>query len=108
MKVVLNLAGFQALRTDPAVMDEIGRQANAIADLAGAGYEVDGPHVTGGRVRARASVFTATPRAMVDNATHNTLLKALGGTGMVDYTSKAGKTSRVTQAQYDNYTRGKK
>ena len=45
---------------------------------------------------------------MVDNATHNTLLKALGGTGMVDYTSKAGKTSRVTQAQYDNYTRGKK
>jgi len=108
MKVVLNLAGFQALRTDPAVMDEIGRQANAIADLAGAGYEVDGPRVTGGRVRAHASVFTATPQAMADNAKYNTLLKALGGHGMVAYTSKAGKTSLVSQAQYDNYTRGKK
>jgi len=35
MKVVLNLAGFQALRTDPAVMDEIERLADGIAERGG-------------------------------------------------------------------------
>jgi len=79
MKVVLNLAGFQALRTDPAVMDEIERLADGIAERAGDGYEVDGPRKTGGRVRGHASVFTATPAAMVKNARDNTLLTALGG-----------------------------
>ena len=81
MKVVLHNAGFRALRTDPAIMDEIGRLTNGMADRAGDGYEVDGPRVTGGRGRGHASVFTATPRAMVDNAKNNTLLTAFGGSG---------------------------
>jgi hypothetical protein len=79
MKVVLNMKGFAALRSDPAMMDELNRLAEEIATRAGDGFEAKPAAVTGGRGRGRAAVITMTPQARVDNAKHNTLLHALGG-----------------------------
>ncbi len=79
MKIDWNMKGFQELRTDPAIMAVIEDEANKIAERAGAGFEVQGPKRTGGRIRGHARVVTATPAAMEKNAIENTLLNALGG-----------------------------
>lgn len=70
-------AAFAELRTLPGVMDELDRRAQRIAAAAGPGYEASKPRVTGGRVRGRASVKTATTTARRRESKDHTLLKAL-------------------------------
>lgn len=79
MKVVLHNEGFQALRTDPAMMAELNRLAEDIAEKAGDGFGAKPAAATGGRVRGRSAVVTATPEAVRRNAKNNALLRALGG-----------------------------
>lgn len=69
---------FADLRTQPDLLDELDGHAERIAAVAGKGYEATPARTTGGRVRGRAVVLTATPRAMVDNAKNHTLMRALG------------------------------
>lgn len=81
MRVVLHYDGFSALRTDPKILGELNRLAEETAARAGEGFEAKPAGVTGGRVRGRSAVVTATAKAARRNAKHNTLLKALGGGG---------------------------
>lgn len=73
--VKLNRKGVAAYLRDPSVRKELERRAQAAARAAGPGYEASG-HT--GR-RARASVITATPRAIIDNQRRQTLLRTMGG-----------------------------
>ena len=70
-------AAFREVRTLPSVRRELERRARKIASDAGPGFESDSG-VTGGRGRARASVYPATAKAARDNAANNSLLRALG------------------------------
>jgi len=106
VKVVWKRGAFREIRTLPEVMDALGGTAAEWATKAGAGYAATGARVTGGRGRGRATVYTATTDAMRREARDHNLLRVLGGAGgLVQYTSRAGKTSWITRAQYDNYTR---
>lgn len=99
---------FADLRTIPAVMEHLHTEAEDMAARAGEGYETS-IGVTGGRVRGRAQVVTATPEAMRDNAQNHTLMRVLAGkSGLVEYVSRSGKRSWVTQKQRDNYMRNRK
>jgi len=71
-----NHRAFEQIRRDPAVANELRKEADKIADRAGEGYlAVDG----NGRTRSRAAVVTSNAEAIRDNAENNTLLRALGG-----------------------------
>lgn len=74
MKVVINHAGIRALLRSPAVAQDLLRRAQRIAAAAGPGYEAS---VNVGPNRARASVITASPAAIRDNAKNQTLLRSL-------------------------------
>ncbi|KGM18147.1 hypothetical protein [Corynebacterium auriscanis] len=76
MKITWNIDGFQEMRKDPALRDQINGLARDVATRAGNGFEWDSQEFPD---RYRAIVFTDTPRAMRVNARDNTLLKALGG-----------------------------
>jgi hypothetical protein len=76
-KIKWRTAAFREVRTSQAAADLIERAAERVAEAAGDGYEVRGPQETGGRVRLRAAVVTATADAALDNARNNTLLRAL-------------------------------
>lgn len=56
----------------------------------------------GGRMRARVY------GSMADEAAHGVLSKRLGGQGMVRYTTKDGRQRWASQAQVDNWTRGRR
>lgn len=73
-KLTFNNAGFRALRTDPAVQEEILRRAKAVAERAGEGFEAVSSDA---RNRARAAVVPVTVEAARKNARDNTLLHAL-------------------------------
>lgn len=68
---------FAEVRTMPAVMRELASMASDVAREAGEGFEVRGPDVTGGRVRGRAAVVTASHEAIRRNARDLILIKAL-------------------------------
>lgn len=72
--VKLNLAGFRALRNDPAVVADLSRRAQAIAVACGPGYTAVAET---GRNRARAAVITTSGVAVTDNAANNTLIRNL-------------------------------
>jgi len=76
-KIVWKRGVFAQIRTMPAVMDELNRRARRIADAAGPGYETRPATVTGGRVRGRTSVKTATTTARRNEARDHKLLRAL-------------------------------
>lgn len=78
VRVVYKPGAFAAVRTAPGVLSELTARAERIAGAAGPGYEARAARSTGGRVRGRASVGTATFQAMRDNARNHTLLRALG------------------------------
>lgn len=111
-RFVVSPAGWAAARTHPGVMAELNKQAEAIAERAGEGFEATPAEATGGRVRGRAAVITATPRAMVVEARDHVLESLMGGgqgAGKpLTYTTKAGKTRTASQAQIDNWTRGRR
>ena len=73
-KIKFNSKAIGTLLKDPAVVADLERRAEAIADAAGEGYDAvsSEPHT-----RARAAVVTATLAARKDNAENNTLLRAL-------------------------------
>lgn len=74
VRIVLNRKGIRDLLRSPEVQADLRRRAESIASSAGPGHEVDsevGPH------RARASVRTDTIDAMVAEATHRSLTRAV-------------------------------
>lgn len=75
-RVVMNHKGADALLKSGEVAGLVRSHADRIASAAGPGYEAD---TWTGDSRVIASAFTATPKAMVDNAKNQTLLRALGG-----------------------------
>ncbi|MEW2011404.1 hypothetical protein AB0300_18235 [Microbacterium sp. NPDC078814] len=111
-RVKWNRAAFRELRLTPEALELVEEHADAVAARAGSGYEASAVY---GKNRARASVITGNFEAILDNARHNTLLRALGGTESApvgpkkySYTTRAGKTIQATQAQIDNWTRNRR
>lgn len=74
-RVVHHSKGYRELLTSAAVLAEVRARAEKIAEAAGDGYEMRSSEP---RRRARAAVVTTTAKAMRDNATNQTLLRALG------------------------------
>ena len=74
VKVELKSAGILEMLRSPEMQAILGEKAAEIAGRCGDGYESD-VHMTPGR--AIASVFTATPKAVKDNAKNNTILRNL-------------------------------
>lgn len=74
VRIVLNRAGVEELLRSPEVRADLERRARAIAAAAGEGMEVDSAI---GRTRARAMVWTDTPRARLAEATNRTLTRAI-------------------------------
>ena len=74
MRIKWNIKGFEELRRAPGVAADVDSRASRVAAAAGNGY-VASPYE--GKSRHRASVFTQTPRAMVDSQKNNTLLRSL-------------------------------
>lgn len=73
-RFVLNHKGVDELLKSPEMLSDLERRAEAIAAAAGEGMEVN---VEVGQTRARASVFTATIDAMVAEAVHRDLTRAI-------------------------------
>lgn len=79
VKVTLKNSGFAQLRTSPEVIADLHSRAVRVQAAAGgseAGYEIDQGVGKGPTRRARASVRTASHRAVVDEATNRTLSRA--------------------------------
>lgn len=72
-----NRGAFAEIRSLPAVQAEVNSLAASVADRAGDGYEARPAAVTGGRVRTRAAVVTATAEAVRDQAINHTLEASL-------------------------------
>ena len=82
IRVVWNMGALKQIRNSglglvTEQVSEIAGRANADAG-GGFGYE---SHLSGGAGRARGTVYTDTPRAMVVNRRDNTLIRAMGGSG---------------------------
>lgn len=73
-RIVLNSAGVRALLKSGAIQSDLAARAHAIASAAGEGFEASS---VVGATRARASVITATPAAMVAEARHRALTRAI-------------------------------
>lgn len=76
LRLDMNMAGFRAIRTDPAVLADVQARASRIASAAGDGFAVDS-EITGGRGRARAVVYTGTFAAMKAEAVDAALTRAI-------------------------------
>lgn len=83
MKIELNNAGFIEIRTCPEVMALLNQQAEEIAERAGQGFEAQPAQRTvgkkPGRARGRAAVTAASTHAVLAEAKHHVLLKAVQG-----------------------------
>lgn len=77
-KIVWKQGAFYRLRSEPGVVADLERRAEAVAEAAGDGY-LAGSRQGASRPqgRWRASVVTGDWDAIVDNARNQTLLKAL-------------------------------
>lgn len=76
VRIKLNRAGVRQLLRSDDMMAVCKAEAEAVRSRLGKGYEVN-THV--GRNRVNAEVAAVSIAARVDNAAHNTLLRALGG-----------------------------
>ncbi len=74
MRIELNSDAIDALLKSDEVQAELERRARLIADVAGPGMEAE---VTVGATRARATVRTGTPEAMLAEARERRLTYAL-------------------------------
>lgn len=74
IKIKHHNKGYNALRQGGEVTGDLARRAAAVQQQTGDGYGYKVGH-TG--TRARATVFTGTPDAMRDNASNNTLVRAI-------------------------------
>lgn len=68
---------FAEIRTLPRVLSELDSMADAIANRAGDGFESRSAAPTGGKIRGRAAVVTASMKAIRRNARDMTLLKSM-------------------------------
>ena len=75
VEIKLNRRGVNQVLKSPSMRKAAEKRARQIAAAAGPGYAVDSRI---GRRRARASVFTKTYAARLDNSKRNTLLKSIG------------------------------
>lgn len=108
-----DIKGFEEIRRSPAAVERLQEEVDrilAIVNGTGGGYagEVHQGQGRGTLGRAIGTVWTTDFQAILDNSRNHTLLRALAGGSMVLYTSKAGKTSLVTQKQANNYSSNKK
>lgn len=71
-----HMKGYRQVRTSPGVVADVQSRAAAIALAAGEGMEADFG-ITGGRVRARASVRTATHEARAAEASDRALTRSI-------------------------------
>lgn len=76
LRVELNVSGVREMLRSQEAKDICERYANEAAGRLGDGHEVT-THT--GKNRVNASVFAKSLKAKKDNATNNTLLKALRG-----------------------------
>lgn len=77
VKVKWRRGVFAEIRTLPAVLSELDDMAGAIAGRAGDGFESRSAAPTGGKIRGRAAVVTASMKAIRRNARDMTLLKSM-------------------------------
>lgn len=75
-KIKLHVQGFNELRNSPEMLDALTEESGKVRDRAGAGFEAA---VHKKSSRAIANVYTESAEAMVEEARHGTLSKALGG-----------------------------
>lgn len=81
MRIEWNNTGFRELLTSgmaSSLVNEHAQRIRSAADIDGGKSEY-GVTSWSGPQRAGANVYTKNPAAMVENAKHNTLLRALGG-----------------------------
>jgi len=74
IKFKLNSAGVSAMLKSPEMQTVLTKQATAIKNRCGDGYEQD---IYVGKNRANATVRATTYKARKDNMDNNTLLKAV-------------------------------
>ncbi len=79
VRVELNLAGVNELMKSPEIQDAVLRAGQAVAAAAGEGYAAE---VHQADWVAISNVYAETPEAKRDNLENNTLLRALGSTGL--------------------------
>jgi hypothetical protein len=84
MQIKLNFAAFRAFRQDSKTQAAIESEAEKLQSRANAlhvthGAEYDATTARSGLKGSTALVSTGNTKARVDQAAHNTLLKALGG-----------------------------
>ena len=77
--LIWNPNAFIRVRTDPDVMARVDSLAMGIAARAGKGYFARSVYATGGRIRARASVWTTDSASARAEEKNHTLLKAARG-----------------------------
>lgn len=77
-RIEFNSAMFRAILTGAEVRADLEDRAGRIESAAGEGFEAS---VTVGSNRVRASVITATPEAMREEAENGTLSRAIGAAG---------------------------
>lgn len=94
LKIVWKNKGFEEIRRAPKTVSLVDKLGSQTAMQAGKGYVYSGRQGKKGpspawnkqrgpgfQGRYRGIVFPDTPRAMRDNAKHNTLVKLMGGSG---------------------------
>lgn len=94
LKIVWKNKGFEEIRRAPKTVSLVDKLGSQTAMQAGKGYVYSGRQGMKGpspawnkqrgpgfQGRYRGIVFPDTPRAMRDNAKHNTLVKLMGGSG---------------------------
>jgi hypothetical protein len=110
-KLIFSIAGFEEIRRNAAAVKRIQEEIDRILDAVNQNATYEGSVVQapgrGTLGRAIGHVWTTDYKSILDNSRNHSLLRALAGQGMVLYTSKAGKTSMVTQKQANNWS-GKK
>lgn len=79
VKVYVDKKAMAQLRSSAEVVDLLREKADRLRNVCGEGYETDTKYVNGLAPRTVASVYTETPKAMMDNSKNNTLLKAVEG-----------------------------
>lgn len=109
-----NIAGFAQLRSDPALVNEMA--GAMVSAAAGTPFEVEVWSHVGRRTGPRTSVqaWARSREAMAEvQRDPGSLLAVLHRTGLQVtekkiYVTKAGKVRTATQAQIDNWTRGRR
>lgn len=87
VKFTLNLPGLNELMKSPAMEAALEEAGNSVASIAGGDY---GVRVHQASFVAIANVYPASEKAAEDNYKNNTLVKALGASGLS--LTKGGKS----------------